>query len=526
MMLKNTLFILLILTFVACNGGGGSSGGNNTPSETIPSGPTWTVSGTITYDFVPITSSGLNYAGITQKPVRNVKIQARNVSGNGLVANGTTDDSGAFTIVVPKSVSNYYINVFAQMATPSVVIEDNTNSNAVYVAQTGNKTNTADATLSNINLASGWGSTSYTGTRYSAPFAILDTIYTGYQKMLAARGDFLTGLPTLKVNWSKDNYASPDYDVSTGEIVTSHFDGNELYILGLDGSDTDEFDRHVIVHEWGHFVEAFISRSDSIGGSHSTGNKLQISTAFGEGWGNALSAIVLDPLTTYRDSYGASQGTAFGFDMENGADPFPGWFSEASAQQIIFDVYDGSNEAADTVALGLGPIIDVLRGGQKLTPALTSIFSFVSYLRAANGSSSAAIDNLVSAKSITPNPDIYGTGETHNGSDADTLPIYNVLAHNTAVAKSIGGGTFRYNEMRNNRYYRWVATSTSSRFTLTCSAYCYVEARLDGKSLGYLESTTGSATIATVVGKEYIFNLTTDTTAAGAITTSFKAEAL
>lgn len=89
----------------------------------------------------------------------------------------------------------------------------------------------------------------------------------------------------LKVNWSVNNVPQSG-DKARGLIRTSHFapDDNQLYILGKDGVDTDEFDTHVIAHEWGHFYQANISRSDSTGGRHGPGDVLDPRLAFGEGW--------------------------------------------------------------------------------------------------------------------------------------------------------------------------------------------------------------------------------------------------
>jgi len=86
-----------------------------------------------------------------------------------------------------------------------------------------------------------------------------------------------------------------EYELRSGLIGTTHFDGDgNLYILGDADSDTDEYDDHVIIHEWGHYFEQSFSRADSIGGPHGSGDRLDIRVAFGEGWGNAFSAIATD----------------------------------------------------------------------------------------------------------------------------------------------------------------------------------------------------------------------------------------
>ncbi len=84
-------------------------------------------------------------------------------------------------------------------------------------------------------------------------------------------------------------------DESSGQIITSNYDGERnLWILGDENGDTDEFDDHIIIHEWAHYFEDQFSRADNIGGSHSLGDALDIRVAFGEGWGNAFSGIATD----------------------------------------------------------------------------------------------------------------------------------------------------------------------------------------------------------------------------------------
>src|SRR5699024_2060534 len=101
-------------------------------------------------------------------------------------------------------------------------------------------------------------------------------------------------------------------------------------ILGKEDLDTDEYDSAVVVHEWGHYFENQMARSDSMGGYHGGGDVLDMRLAFGEGWGNALAGMVRDdPL--YVDTQGARQQLP-GVIMDVGANDFyeKGWFSESS----------------------------------------------------------------------------------------------------------------------------------------------------------------------------------------------------
>lgn len=137
---------------------------------------------------------------------------------------------------------------------------------------------------------------------------------------------------------------------------------------------------------------------------HGSGDKKDARLAFGEGWGNALSGIVWTPNTEYADSYDPGQTAGFGFDVQDNSafeDPSPGWYSEASVQAILYDLFDaGTGEAFDTVTLGLGPIYDVQTGAQVTTTAVTSLFSFITALKAQNPAAAAAIDTLTRYRSV------------------------------------------------------------------------------------------------------------------------------
>ena len=269
---------LFSLTVISCSS---SSGGGSSTTTT-----TYSLEGTLTYDYVPATSSydALDYNNITTKPIRGAKIKLIDSVTSSTLATDASSSSGTYSF---SGISNSSVQlvIYAQMVTPSVIIEDNTNSDAVYGGITAAINLETDNSF-DVNIPSGWSgsatSGSYSSTRMAAPFAILDDIYTSVAKFNTARSGI--SFPELKVNWSINNIASSG-DKSDGIIGTSHWDGSELYILGKADSDTDEYDTHVIVHEWGHYFENKLGRSDNIGGSHVTfGDVLDPRVAFGEGW--------------------------------------------------------------------------------------------------------------------------------------------------------------------------------------------------------------------------------------------------
>ena len=239
----------------------------------------------------------------------------------------------------------------------------------------------ADSTR-NLNAPSGWGGSSYTGTRAAGPFAILDVAYTSVQTLVAA--DAAINMPAMQFFWSINNRPAQG-NVSDGDIGTSLFTivGGvpTVMILGAADTDTDEYDTHVVAHEFGHYFENSLSRSDSIGGSHGSGDRLDMRVAMGEGFGYAFAGIMMqDP--NARDSSGAGQSTGFNIDVEENNTTNPGWFSEASVQSIIYDIYDSAVDSNDVIAAGFQPIYDTLTSAAyKNNDQMMSIYPFIDIIK-------------------------------------------------------------------------------------------------------------------------------------------------
>jgi len=237
-----------------------------------------------------------------------------------------------------------------------------------------------------------------------------------------------------------------------------------IYLLGdFTTGDTDEFDQSVIAHEFGHYVEDRFGRSDSIGGEHGgSATPLDLRVAFGEGWGNAFSGMVRnDPI--YRDSFNGAQDD-FNIDLEADDDVNEGWFSEASVWEILWDLFDATNEAGDTAALGFAPLYAVMTGAEKTTDAVTSIFTFITGLEAANPTAMAAINDLVAGEDINGTGD-FGTGETNDGNPAinnGVLPVYGDITFNdppiTVCSRSPFGNTSG-NKLGNRVFLRFNNTA-------------------------------------------------------------------
>jgi len=244
-----------------------NSTNNNDVSDINSSNGRLKIIGKITYDRVHVNSSGigLNYNNITQEVSKQVIVKAIGID-NQVIKSTTTDDNGNYILNNLPSNIELKVQVYAQLQKSGVggwdlKVVDNTNGNSQYVMESSPISLVDNSLRVNLNAQSGWGGYSYSGKRTAAPFAILGSIYKAMQKVLSV--DSSATFPTLLVNWSKNNIASGDGSesgLSDGLIGTSHFDGeHSLYILGKENSDTDEYDNHIIIHEWGHYFEANFS---------------------------------------------------------------------------------------------------------------------------------------------------------------------------------------------------------------------------------------------------------------------------
>ncbi|NNF67888.1 MAG: hypothetical protein HKM98_10305, partial [Gammaproteobacteria bacterium] len=369
-----------------------------------------TISGKVTFEHVPhnTATNGLNYAAATFDPARNVNIEILAAGTETVLANAETDNFGDYAAQVPIN-TNIFVRARAEMIRAgapgwNVRVVDNTQSDALYVLESGSfNTGTADATQ-DLAAGSGWGGASYTGIRAAAPFAALDAINDAMNEVLSV--DPTAQMPDLLVKWSPDNNTATG-DESMGEIGNTFFrrnlDGSrEILLLGAEDSDTDEYDQHVVIHEWGHYFEDAFSRADTVGGAHSPGDRLDPRVAFSEGWGYAYAGITTgDPVT--RDALGFGQASGFEIDVDENDNLNPGWFSEGSAQSIIYDVVDAGTDGVDATNLGFGPIYNLMSGQLAASVPPLTLFSFIELLKQENPAAASGIDAIVNNQSIDSN---------------------------------------------------------------------------------------------------------------------------
>jgi hypothetical protein len=549
------------------------------------------ITGSVLFDRIPATKVGaenssgiaggkLDYSSIEQLPGRRLLVQALRSSDNTVLSSTTTNDSGQYELYAPLGetvkvrlqsrmlASNYVKDGVAGSpescngASWDVRVVDNTQERAQYVMTTLSGYSAAASGVDFTPRTTFNASTGLYSSRDSAPFALLDTILREIE--LVCQSDAGVALPLVYVNWSPANVdqnpgASDNDgdgtldDKELGRIGTSHYtvervsgvERPNLYILGKEDSDTDEFDDHVVAHEFGHYLEDQLYRSDSIGGSHSIDHSLDPRVAFGEGFGNAISGMTFNQ-PVYVDTSGDNQATGFAMNVSVAPSTLSrGIYSERSAQYFLWSLFSNRGAKYDRIHT-------VLAGDHTVTSAMTTLLSFASYYRARFGAAAEAMGTLWSSALASPlNSLCVGTCPADTGgtqdlfdSDGDLGTAYATrlkypaassgstrsaafwnlyaplvsgsisTAHETTLT---GSYAYPYNKMGMNRWYRYRATS-SGVVTINVSAVagltCPTTARdaLDmlvfqnGQLIASDESTSGcpSVNFSTTSGTDYV----------------------
>ena len=412
----------------AASDGGTDSGGDSGDTGGTDGGSagTKTIEIDVVYDRVPYCTSascgslGLDYARTVQKPVRFAKAAVLDAdSKQVLMDNLRTDAAGrvSFSVAVDQA---FIVRVYAESsgdgaASWGLRIVDNNGADQegtypLYVLESGAINANAVTEPVTLQAESGWGLTKYTQTRSAAPFAILDSMISATLYALSGRSTL--AFAPVDVYWSVAN--------TSDSVGTSYYSGSYIMILGDAEVDTDEYDESVIVHEWGHYFQSILSKDDSIGGSHGGGDLLDMRVAFSEGWANAYSG-----LATARDAYidtsGSQQAGGFGIPLEvelsEGQGAVKGWYSEDSAQYLVYDLFDDGALDDDNVALPVSVMMASLIDFMPQQAAATSIFSFSAGVIDAQPNQSGSIMALLDREDIgrgRTQVDVVGTGETNS----------------------------------------------------------------------------------------------------------------
>lgn len=459
------------------------------------------VSGKVQFEFVPANNScfGLNFAATELRPVRQATVQLLDGSG-GVIESTTTNDSGDYVFSPISDGTSAQVRVLAELKRTTgasrwdVEIRDNVVSGQASPPALENRpkyaldgslfTLSAGTATQDLVASTGWDGSAYTGPRAAAPFSVLDTIYSGIQLVLTV--DPNAQFAPLDTFWSANNALVDATNIDEGELGSSFYrpDLDSIFLTGdpVNGFDTEEFDINVIVHEWGHYFEDNLARSDSIGGGRVIREQLDARLAWSEGWATSLSGMVLGN-DVYCDTNFSSNNTGgFGIGLEDGSYDAQGWYDEVSTTRFIFDLFDPADPndvypakdptlIGDPVALGFQPIYETMASDLDTTDAFATVFAFATLLRA-NLSPSEQVQLDDQLRKFDMNPvglDVWGSNETNDASviqglpnaaegSADVLPLYTDLpTDGTAVnvcANSIYDSGRTRNKLASWRYLR------------------------------------------------------------------------
>jgi hypothetical protein len=462
-----------------------------------------TVAGIVSFEFAlpNLNCRGLNLDNPELRPIRGVTVQLINMLNNNILGITTSSSDGSYSFSNIDASLDVRIRVRAELksngpAAWDVEVRDNVDisqnpppleSRPLYVVDFPQfNTGVTNVVNDPFIATTGWGGNTYTGPRMAAPFAILDAIMDGMEMITAV--DPTATFGPLDAFWSVNNKlvgssTNLESEIANGELSTSFYttdpEGDRirnpsLFLLGDSDTDTEEFDDHVSMHEWGHYFEDNFSRSDSIGGSHSIGQTLDPRLAFGEGFATALAAIALEN-PQYCDTSAPMESNGFRLDTENEDRGNQGYYNEMSVATLLYDLWDTANDGTDDGSIGFGPIYDVMTGPQATTAAFTSLFSFATALR---NTVQAADLAFVDSQLIRENLDlaalnIYGDGQTTvptltpaGDPVRDILPVYSVLPTDGTLINVCTNSDFDSgrdgNKMSEHRFLKFTTTGTST----------------------------------------------------------------
>lgn len=483
---QTLVLILLFWLLTAC--GGGSSRSVNPPSSLTGSSSSLSASSVsssssssssslenrvrlnleLSFDSVPHKASnvGLDYANTQAKPARGITIEIRD-DGDELLGTTQTDADGKASVLVDAG-QVVKVRALAKLESTNpfsweVSVRDNTDLNRLYAIE--GQLNVVDAAgeTRRLHASSGWNGSFYSATRSAGPFAILDSIYTGLHRLQLA--GLNQNLSPLTIFWSEKN-TTAEGDVTLGEIGTSYFSSNQIYLLGDADVDTDEYDKHVILHEWTHFLERALSRFDNIGGDHSQLEKMDMRLAFSEGFANAWSGILMDDVI-YKDALGASQSTGFFINLADKSQSLRGWYSEGSVGAIVYNYYLTAINGPEANLIEL--LNSFTSTEYKSSSYLSSIFLFSSIMQAQSSAGFATWVDLLKEQNIN-SISASGEGEVNAGGYAEVLPVYKKLSLVTPSVSLCSTNRFGNQNHLGNFQFVHLAIQNPRRFTIQANA--------------------------------------------------------
>lgn len=449
------------------------------------SSPSITITGAATYQAREIFTSGSGGLGApgSPRPIRYAEVSVKDSSGN-VVQCATTTGTGTFSFAMPNNGSTYtvFINSRSNNAELIASVLTAPQENKPYKISTSFNTTGNDGDTKSVGTINATA----TGEILGAAFNILDQLLNAniYLRSQVANCsstysgciDF-TVAPKVSAYWKAG--LNPGVYLNSSSVLSYYVPGySRLFILGgvngnVNNMDTDHFDNSVILHEYGHFLEDQIFKSNSPGGSHNGNKIIDPRLAWSEGFGNFFQAAVRnDP--TYIDTAGNSSGVTrfyFYLNLETAAsnNDLPaamgeGNFREFSVTRFLWDMLDNTIAETENGALDdiTGAFKDIWASLTKLTNGLndpTLVFRNIGdfhlsqvWLQDNNGGRDLA--SLRTIEQHQPDKRDYAQ-PIAPGSCADiTLTPYNSMTDNGSFSTS--------DLLRNNDFYHLKVNSNLS----------------------------------------------------------------
>lgn len=219
-----------------------------------------TVTGVISYEKTVYSSSGTSTS--PSEPLYGAQIKAFSTSGTEL-SSATTGLGGAYSLDTGAETS-YRIVVYAQSSYFAIGSGlSGSTATGVYRFTTDVLTGTAE----NVNISI---------ANKSGAFNILNQLERG-RRWFSNLGHNLTTQTGVLWPSSQGSFFEPSAKI--------------MHILGV-GSDIDEFDDDIILHEFGHLAMDYFSLDHSLGGGHNLSAKYDLRLAWSEGAATYISSAI------------------------------------------------------------------------------------------------------------------------------------------------------------------------------------------------------------------------------------------
>lgn len=402
-----------------------------------------TFRGTILYEKIPAGRNGLDLQNPVRTPAAGVKVEIVASPARTVVGSGFTDEKGGYSIPVRGRQAQVYVRALAQTENAQVVrAGDRAEFSIVSEPFAAGRARTVQRDL----LATD-------SSRVAGAFNIAATIYRANSLVRSARPD--VQLPRVEIRWDT---------IYMGGTFFREREG-VAYINGRRGRDSDEYDDHVIAHEYGHFLMANFSRESSPGGSHGFGERLDPRLAWSEGWGNFFGAATTGS-AHYIDT-GMARGrpvVLVQMDLEDDVPTGdrPGIWSEHSVAGVLWDWFDDTAEEGDSVGLGFVPLWNAF--------AQLSKESDVYLLRFANVLAAATKQNRLLGAGLAARGIAYPPGENPPAPE----PFPGPLPSGTPVDGTVDSRSTRRSNLWGSSAHYWFVVPEAGQVSITMKI---VEAR-------------------------------------------------